>query len=75
MVERSQIFLIENSEVVGKHPEKPSPEDIITELSRRLTQTLTHAPSKLMRKAAREGDNELLDFVVSGLQDSHRSHR
>ena len=49
-----------------------SPEDIITELSRRLTQTLTHAPSKLMRKAAREGDNELLDFVVSGLQDAHR---
>ena len=48
------------------------PEDIITELSRRLTQTLSHAPSKLMRKAAREGDNELLDFVVSGLQDAHR---
>ncbi|MEZ7518778.1 glutamyl-tRNA reductase [Psychrobacter sp. NPDC078370] len=51
-----------------------SPEDIITELSRRLTQTLTHAPSKLMRKAAREGDSELLDFVVSGLQDAHRGH-
>ncbi|MDN3452093.1 MULTISPECIES: glutamyl-tRNA reductase [unclassified Psychrobacter] len=52
-----------------------SPEDILTELSRRLTQTLTHAPSKLMRKAAREGDSELLDFVVSGLQDAHRSCR
>ncbi len=51
-----------------------SAEDIITELSRRLTQTLTHAPSKLMRKAAREGDSELLDFVVSGLQDAYR-HR
>ena len=51
-----------------------SPEDIITELSRRLTQTLTHAPSKLMRKAAREGDSDLLDFVVSGLQDAHRGH-
>jgi len=49
-----------------------SAEDIITELSRRLTQTLTHAPSKLMRKAAREGDSELLDFVVSGLQDAYR---
>jgi len=47
-------------------------EDILTELSRRLTQTLTHAPSKLMRKAARQGDSELLDFVVSGLQDAHR---
>jgi len=51
-----------------------SPEDILTELSRRLTQTLTHAPSKLMRKAAREGDSDLLDFVVSGLQDAHRGH-
>lgn len=49
-----------------------NPEDIITELSRRLTQTLTHAPSNLMRKAAREGDSELLDFVVSGLHDAHR---
>ncbi|WP_201587685.1 glutamyl-tRNA reductase [Psychrobacter jeotgali] len=48
------------------------PEDIIIELSRRLTQTLTHAPSKLMRKAAREGDSELLDFVVSGLHDAYR---
>ncbi|GAA0307866.1 glutamyl-tRNA reductase [Psychrobacter aestuarii] len=47
-------------------------EDIVTELSRRLTQTLTHAPSKLMRKAAREGDSELLDFVVSGLNDAYR---
>ena len=52
-----------------------SPEDIIIELSRRLTQTLTHAPSKLMRKAAREGDSELLDFVVSGLQDAYRGRR
>ncbi len=49
-----------------------NPEDILLELSHRLTQTLTHAPSKLMRKAAREGDSDLLDFVVSGLQDAHR---
>ncbi|MBP2279467.1 glutamyl-tRNA reductase [Psychrobacter sp. PL15] len=48
-----------------------SPEEVIAELSRRLTQTLTHAPSKLMRKAAAEGDSELLDFVVSGLQDAY----
>jgi len=27
-----------------------------------------------MRKAAREGDSELLDFVVSGLHDAYR-HR
>ncbi len=47
-------------------------EEVITELSRRLTQTLGHAPSKLMRKAAREGDSELLDFVVTGLHDAYR---
>jgi glutamyl-tRNA reductase len=52
-----------------------SAEEVITELSRRLTQTLSHAPSKLMRKAAREGDSELLDFVVSGLQDAYRQRR
>lgn len=49
-----------------------SAEEVITELSRRLSQTLSHAPSKLMRKAAREGDSELLNFVVSGLQDAYR---
>lgn len=51
-----------------------SAEEAITELSRRLTQTLNHAPSKLMRKAAREGDNELLEFVVTGLQDAYSRH-
>ena len=45
------------------------------ELSRQLTQTLSHAPSKLMRKVAREGDSELLDFVVSGLHDAYRKRR
>ncbi len=52
-----------------------STEDVITEMSRRLTQTLTHAPSKLMRKAAREGDSELLDFVVAGLHDAYRINK
>ena len=45
------------------------------ELTRQLTQTLSHAPSKLMRKAAREGDSELLEFVVSGLEDAYRTRR
>ena len=49
-----------------------SAEEVVTELSRRLTRNLTHGPSKLMRKAAREGDNELLNFVVSGLHDAYR---
>lgn len=50
-----------------------SAEEVVTELSRRLTQTLSHAPSNLMRKAAREGDSELLDFVVSGLHNAYRT--
>lgn len=47
-------------------------ETVMTELSRRLTQTLSHAPSKLLRKAAREGDADLLNFVVNGLNDAYR---
>ncbi len=58
------IAKLENGEV--------SAEEVVTELTRRLTQTLTHAPSKLMRKAASEGDSELLDFVVSGLHNAYR---
>lgn len=50
-----------------------SSEEVVTELSRRLTQTLTHAPSKLMRQAAGEGDRDLLDFVVAGLHDAYRA--
>ena len=61
------------SESIGKLEQgEISSEEVITELSRRLTQTLTHAPSKLMRKAAREGDSELLEFVVLGLHDAYR---
>ena len=68
-----QVDKLLHESIAKLQQDNASPEDIITELSRRLTQTLTHAPSKLMRKAAREGDNELLDFVVSGLQEAHRS--
>ncbi len=52
-----------------------NPEQLIAELSRRLTQTLTHGPSKLMRRAAREGDSELLDFVVTGLDSAYSRRR
>lgn len=48
------------------------PEAIMSELTRKLTQTLTHAPSKLLRKAAREGDSDLLSFVVTGLNEAYR---
>ena len=57
------IARLENGEV--------NAEEVITELSRRRA-ALSHAPSKLMRKAASEGDSELLDFVVSGLHDAYR---
>jgi glutamyl-tRNA reductase len=69
-----QVDKLLNESLVKLEHGEVSAEDVITELSRRLTQTLTHAPSKLMRKAAREGDSELLDFVVSGLHDAYR-HR
>ena len=48
------------------------PEQIMTELTHRLTQTLTHAPSKLMRTAAREGDSDVVSLVVSALNDAYR---
>ncbi|MGE6361515.1 glutamyl-tRNA reductase [Psychrobacter glacincola] len=72
---QDQVDKLLHESIAKLQQDNASPEDIIIELSRRLTQTLTHAPSKLMRKAAREGDSELLDFVVSGLQESHRGRR
>ena len=69
---QDQVDKLLHESIAKLQQDNASPEDIIIELSRRLTQTLTHAPSKLMRKAAREGDSELLDFVVSGLQEAHR---
>ncbi|OLF37569.1 glutamyl-tRNA reductase [Psychrobacter sp. Cmf 22.2] len=72
MSTRTQVDKLLHESIAKLEQGEASPEDIITELSRRLTQTLTHAPSKLMRKAAREGDSELLEFVVSGLHDAYR---
>ncbi|WP_019672414.1 glutamyl-tRNA reductase [Psychrobacter lutiphocae] len=48
------------------------PEAVMVELTRRLTQTLAHAPSALMRRVARDGDPEVLDLVISGLQEAYR---
>ncbi len=47
-------------------------EEILTELSRRLTQTLIHAPSKLMRTVAWEGDPDTLEMVISSLNNAYR---
>ncbi|MBS9780072.1 MAG: glutamyl-tRNA reductase [Moraxellaceae bacterium] len=47
-------------------------EAVLTELSRCLTQTLIHAPSKLMRTVAWEGDSDTLDIVITGLNNAYR---
>ncbi len=45
---------------------------ILKDFSRRLTQTLTHAPSKLMRTVASEGDNDTLELVIASLANAYR---
>lgn len=47
-------------------------EDVLTDFSQRLTQTLTHAPSKLMRHMAEQGDDQLLNDVVRTLKTAYR---
>ena len=49
-----------------------SPEQVMTELTRRLTQTLSHAPSSLMRRAAHDGNSEVLNVIITGLKDAYR---
>ncbi len=44
----------------------------MTELTRRLTQTLSHAPSSLMRRAAHDGNSEVLNVIITGLKDAYR---
>ena len=49
-----------------------SAEQVMTELTRRLTQTLSHAPSSLMRRAAHDGNSEVLNVIITGLKDAYR---
>lgn len=49
-----------------------SPESIMKELARMLTQNLTHAPSKLLRAVAKEGDADILNLVVNELNGAYR---
>lgn len=49
-----------------------SPEQMMIELTRRLTQTLSHAPSSLMRRAAHDGNSEVLNVIITGLKDAYR---
>lgn len=48
-------------------------EAVLTDFSQRLTQTLTHAPSKLMRHMAEQGDEHTLHNVVNTLKTAYRS--
>ena len=49
-----------------------SAEDMMIELTRRLTQTLSHAPSSLMRRAAHDGNSEMLELIIEGLKEAYR---
>lgn len=51
-----------------------SAEQVMTELTRRLTQTLSHAPSSLMRRAAHDGNSEVLNVIITGLKDAYRKN-
>ncbi len=50
-------------------------EAVMAELTRKLTQTLTHAPSKLMRRVASNGDTDTLDLVVDTLNEAYRGSK
>lgn len=46
--------------------------EVVTELARALTQTLTHAPSKLIRHTAQTAEPEVLDMVTHALNHAYR---
>ena len=45
---------------------------VLAHLTQQLTQSLTHAPSKLLRKTASETNPETVAFVVEGLKSAYR---
>lgn len=55
-----------------KVAEGQSAEIVMRELTHKLTQHLIHAPSKLLRKTASEGNPETVAFVVEGLKEAYR---
>lgn len=52
-----------------------SAELLLAELTHKLTQTLTHAPSKLLRETASEQPTETVNFVVENLNTSFRKSK
>lgn len=48
------------------------PESVLKELTRKLTQTLTHAPSKLLRQTASEQPADTVAFVSESLNQAYR---
>lgn len=49
-----------------------SADTLLTELTHKLTQTLTHAPSKLLRETASQQSAETVAFIASHLHHAHR---
>lgn len=47
-------------------------ESVLAELTHKLTQNLTHAPSKLLRKTASEANPDTVAFVVESLKEAYR---
>lgn len=66
----SQELLNESLEKLRQNPQNP--EEILSEFAHALTQRLIHAPSKLLRSAASEGDEFLLNFVVNEIKNAYR---
>ena len=50
-------------------------ESVLTELTRKLTQTLTHAPSKLLRETASEQPVDTVNFVAQHLTHAFRKDK
>lgn len=53
-----------------------SADDVIKELAHKLTNTLMHGPTRMLREAARQNDDSLTDWLSQSLElDSHTSQR
>lgn len=47
-------------------------EEVMQQLTHKLTQTLTHAPSKLIREVASSGDADTMSLVIDTLNEAYR---
>lgn len=68
---QAQILLQQSLQALA---EGQSADALMIELTRKLTQTLTHAPSKLLRQTASEKPAETVNFVTEQLIQSYRGN-